>query len=292
MKFSLVAIVVTIVLGSCSKEEVPLPYEEQLAKDMEVIDRYLSDSLINAKKDPSGFRYTFSDSGSGFKPVLVDSIRVNFTVKYLAGKTAIDNAVNTYLLSKLIKPWKTALPLYGEGAKITLYVPSGLAYGAYPTGPIAANANLIFDIKLMKVIREFSGQLQKDIAAIDTLLKSNTKIIKDASGVRYEITTAAPTNGILPLAADSVVITYTGKLLSDSTIFDQSQSLTGFRLNKPTTPKSWQKVFPLLKEGAKATLYVPSGLGYGAYGTTIGTKTIPAYANLKYEVELVKVIRK
>jgi FKBP-type peptidyl-prolyl cis-trans isomerase FkpA len=289
MKTSLVAVALMIFLGSCSKEETPLPYEEQLAKDISAIDAYLSENGIAPEKHPSGFRYTFSDSGSGFKPVLVDSIRVRYSVKYLTGQVAINNSVNAFLLNKLIKPWKAALPLFGEGAKITLYVPSGLAYGIYPTGPILANSNLIFEIELLKVIKEFNGQLQKDIAIIDDLLKSNASVIKDASGVRYLITTQGSVSGLVPAAADSVVINYIGSILSSGVVFDHSNSATGFRLSKSTTPKSWQKIFPSLKEGAKATMYVPSGLGYGAYGTTSG---VPPYANLIYNVELVKVIKK
>jgi FKBP-type peptidyl-prolyl cis-trans isomerase FkpA len=293
MKFSLVAIVILIFLSACGKDEVFLSYEEQLAKDVASIDKYLSDNSIDTERDPSGFEYMASKIGAeDFKPALVDSIRVSYSVTILGGKTIFTDSINTFLLNKLIKSWKTALPLYGEGAKITLYVPSGLAYGNYPTGPIPANSNLIFEIEILKVIREFSGQLKKDIAAIDEKLKTNTKIKKDLPDVRYEITAEGTANSLLPLSSDSVVVTYTGKLLSDSTIFDESPIPTGFRLNKSTTPKSWQKVFPSLKEGTKATLYVPSGLGYGAYGTTIGTKTVPAYANLKYEVTLVKVIRK
>jgi FKBP-type peptidyl-prolyl cis-trans isomerase FkpA len=293
MKISLVAATIIVFLTSCSKEEEPLPFEEQLAKDVALIDYYLVENGIDTKKDPTGFRYVvFAKGNDNLKPVLVDSIRANYSITLLGGSTVLTNSSTAFLVNKLIKPWKIILPLYGEGAKITLYVPSGLAYGNYPTGPIPANSNLVFEIEILKVIREFSGQLKKDIAAIDEQFKANTNIKKDISDVRYEITAAAPTNGILPLAADSIVVTYTGKLLSDNTMFDESKIPTGFRLSKSTTPKSWQRVFPSLREGTEATLYVPSGLGFGAYGTTIGTKTVPAYANLKYEVTLVKVIRK
>lgn len=295
MKISLVAATIIVFLASCGKEEELLPFDEQLAKDGALIDAYLAENGINTKKDPSGFHYIISAKGNdNLKPVLVDSIRANYSITLLGGSTVLTNSGTAFLVNKLIKPWKTILPLYGEGAKITLYVPSGLAYGNYPAGPIPANSNLIFEIEILKVIREFAGQLKKDMAAIDEQLKANANVKKDLPDVRYDITTA-PTNGILPLAADSVIITFAGKLFSDktdNTIFDESPIPTGFRLNKSTTPKSWQRVFPLLREGTKVTLYVPSGLGYGAYGTTIGTKTVPPYANLKYEVTLVKVIRK
>jgi FKBP-type peptidyl-prolyl cis-trans isomerase FkpA len=288
MKTSLVAASIFL-LASCGKEISSLPYEEQLAKDISLIDAYLSEKGIVNEKDASGFRYVVSAKGTDFKPVLLDSIQVKYSVKYLTEQIVIDNVTANFLLNKLIKPWKASLPLYGEGARITLYVPSGLAYGIYPTGSIIGNSNLIFEIELLKVIREYSGQLQKDIAAIDDFLKSNTSIIKDQSGVRYLITTQGSTTGLVPASVDSVVVNYIGSILSAGVVFDQSNSATGFRLSKSTTPKSWPRIFPSLKEGAKATLYVPSGLGYGAYGTTSG---VPPYANLVYDVELVKVIKK
>ncbi len=296
MKITLVAAITIAFLASCSKEEASLTYEEQLAKDIGLIDAYLTENGIDAKKDPSGFRYLAADTGSGLKPALVDSIKVNYSLKYLTDQKALTNSVNTFLLGKLIKPWKTALPIYGEGAKITLYVPSGLAYGAYPTqipnDVIPKNSNLIFDIELVKVIREFTGQLQKDGASIDAMFTKNDSIITDGSGVRYKIISKGFANALSVQTTDSVVVKYTSKIISGSLIEDYSTNPTGFRLNKSTTPKSWQKVFLSFKEGTKANLYVPSGLAYGAYGATIGTFAIPPYANLVYEVELVKVIRK
>jgi FKBP-type peptidyl-prolyl cis-trans isomerase len=297
MKISLVAATIIVFLAYCSKEESSLPYEEQLAKDVALIDTYLAENGIDAKKDPSGFRYVVSEKGNdNLKPFLVDSIKVNYSLKYLSDQKVFTNLVSTFLLSKLIKAWKTALPQYGENSKITLYVPSGLAYGAYPAettkGTIPKNSNLIFDIELVKVIREFTGQLQKDGASIDAMFTKKDSVITDGSGVRYKITSKGITNGLIVLSTDSVTVNYAGKILSNGVIFDQPKNPTGFRLNNSTTPKSWQKVFPSFKEGTKATLYVPSGLGYGAYGTTIGTSVVPPYANLVYDVELVKVIRK
>jgi FKBP-type peptidyl-prolyl cis-trans isomerase FkpA len=289
MKNFLVAVIMLFFLGSCSKDEVPLPYDEQLAKDVLSIDTYLIAKGIATIKDPTGFRYVVSAKGNdNLKPVLVDSIRASYSITLLGGNTVLTNSNIAFLLNKLIKPWKTILPLYGEGAKITLYVPSGLAYGNYPTGPIPANSNLIFEMQIARVVKEFSGQLQKDIAVIDEQLKSNINVVKDQSGVRYLIIVQGSATGLVPASADSVVVKYTGRTLSGGFVFDPQNS-AGFRLSKPTTPKSWQKIFPLLKEGMKATLYVPSGLGYGAYGTNSG---VPPYANLVYDVELVKVIKK
>ena len=50
--------------------------------------------------------------------------------------------------------------------------------------------------------------------------------------------------------------------------------------------KGWQEGLQLMKEGGKATLVIPSELGYGDQGSG---ETIPPGATLKFEVELFKV---
>jgi FKBP-type peptidyl-prolyl cis-trans isomerase len=241
MKFSLVALVSLFFLSSCSKDENFLPYDEQLTKDIATIDKYLTDSaIVGAEKDPLGFSFLVTSTSSGLKPFLVDSIQAQYKVSSLSGEVYTKDIINKFLLGKMIKPLKLTLPLYGEGTKLTFFVPSGLAYGNYPTEGIPANTNLIFKIELKKVIREFSSQLQKDVAIIDTLLKLNTKIIRDGSGVRYQVSQGS---GIIPTSSDSVVINYKGKFLSDPTIiFDQGAG-KGFSLSKSTTPRSWRSVF-------------------------------------------------
>ena len=288
MRYSLVAFIIILLFNSCQEELFPV-YKVQLTKDIEIIDSYLSKNQIDVIKDTTGLRYVATNVGSIFKPVLADSIQVNYSLRFLTGQPIQVNSKRTFLLSKLIKAWRIALPLFGEGARITLYVPSGLAYGIYPSGTIPANSNLIFEIELVKVIREYSAQLERDKVDVDAYLTSKNIIaLKDGAGVRYVITTAGTANALTPVSADSVVVKYTAKILSNGTIFDQALIPTGYRLNKSTTIKAWKSAFLLFKEGTKATLYIPSGLGYGAYGTI----NVAPYANLIYDIELVKVIRK
>jgi FKBP-type peptidyl-prolyl cis-trans isomerase len=307
MKFLLVAIISILFLSSCGKENVSLPYEEQLAKDQAAIDKYLLDSSIIANTDPEGlgFKFNVTAGGSEFKPALIDSVGIKYSVTILNGRQVFKDSITTFLLSNLIKPWKTILPVYGEGSSLTLFVPSGLAYGTYPTGTypkagdktnnyIPANSNLIFDIELKKVVRDYATQFKKDTTEIGSSLKTKSETtLVDPSGIRYKITNAGKATGLVPLATDSVVVRYKGQLFFDGSEFENQLSNPtglGFLLSKSSTPKSWQKILPLIKEDAKVTLYVPSGLGYGPYGNS--AKNVPAYANLTYEIELVKVIRK
>jgi FKBP-type peptidyl-prolyl cis-trans isomerase len=58
-----------------------------------------------------------------------------------------------------------------------------------------------------------------------------------------------------------------------------------FPLGQGQVIKGWDEGIALLKEGAKAVLFVPSALGYGDQGTG----KIPANSELIFYVELMKV---
>jgi FKBP-type peptidyl-prolyl cis-trans isomerase len=290
MKGFLSVAVIFILFARCSEEKVNLAYKDQLNKDISLIDEYLAANNITAEADTSGLRYSIVTKGSDRKPQLVDSIQVAYSLKLLDGQTIFPGGSNTFLLSKLIRAWRIALPLVGEGAKLRLFVPSGLAYGNYRTGPIPANSNLIFDIELKKVIRDYTSQLTRDVLAIDAfLLSKNIVARKDAANLRYVITSAGVPTALAPLLTDSVVLTYTAKSLPTEAVVEVEQEISkGLKLNARSTLPAWKIVLPLLREKTKATVYIPSGLGYGAYGKT----GVSPYTNLIYEVTVDKVIRK
>lgn len=123
-------------------------------------------------------------------------------------------------------------------------------------------------------------QLAKDIAIIDDYLASKSIVaIKDPSGVRYVITTAGDESRLCLEA--TVTVTYAGRLLSGKG-FDASVNPISFPLNNLIL--GWQISFLNFGKGTKATLYIPSGLGYGTNGS--GT-LIPADSNLIFDINLI-----
>lgn len=125
-------------------------------------------------------------------------------------------------------------------------------------------------------------QLEIDIAIIDAYLGENNITAQiHESGLRYVIHVEG--TGANPTTSDIVKVDYLGTLISDGTVFDQAEGVE-FQLNQLIL--GWQIGFTLLKEGSEATLYLPSGLGYGTRGSG---NNIPPNANLIFDVTLISV---
>ena len=134
-----------------------------------------------------------------------------------------------------------------------------------------------------KFLKERKEQLKKDIVIIDEYLKTKGVVAQqDTSGLRYVITKIG--TGPRPNSTDTVVVTYSGKLMENGVEFDKSTGPVTFQLT--SLIKGWQIGFPLLRVGSKATLYVPSVLAYGPRGYP---PRIPQNANLIFDVELIKM---
>jgi FKBP-type peptidyl-prolyl cis-trans isomerase FkpA len=126
--------------------------QSRLQQDVETIDTYLSDQGITAIEDASGIRYTIDVQGTGNKPCLENSVTVMYKGKLLSNGTQFDASANpvSFPLSNLIVGWQIILPKIQAGSTVTLYIPSGFAYGPSQVGSIPANANLIFEIEFLK----------------------------------------------------------------------------------------------------------------------------------------------
>ncbi|MFM7850490.1 MAG: FKBP-type peptidyl-prolyl cis-trans isomerase, partial [Flammeovirgaceae bacterium] len=187
-------LIIATILFSCKDDQKILSSDDQLRADLAIIDNYLLTNGIVAEKDSSqNLRYAISKTGSGRKPVLVDSVWIRFSYSSIERDRVIliDSTADkplSFLVNSLIVGCKKIFPLMKEGSTFTIYVPSGLAYGSYQQGKVPANTNLVFKVELVKVIPEFSRQLEKDIKTIDSYLKTNNITAqKDDSGLRFLI---------------------------------------------------------------------------------------------------------
>lgn len=105
------------------------------------------------------------------------------------------------------------------------------------------------------------------------------------SGLQYQVIKEG--NGRKPKATDKVKCHYEGMLI-DGTLFDSSIQRgepATFPLNGVIA--GWTEGLQLMQEGAKYRFFIPYQLGYGEQGAG---SSIPPFAALVFDVELIEVI--
>jgi FKBP-type peptidyl-prolyl cis-trans isomerase FklB len=121
----------------------------------------------------------------------------------------------------------------------------------------------------------------------EAYLAENAKkdgVITTASGLQYTVLKEG--TGKSPKATDTVVCHYEG-LLTNGTVFDSSIQRgepAAFPLNGVIA--GWTEGLQLMKEGGKNRFFIPYHLAYGEAGAA---GSIPPYAALIFDVELIEV---
>ena len=119
-------------------------------------------------------------------------------------------------------------------------------------------------------------------------LEENKKaagVVVTDSGLQYEILTEG--NGAKPTAESTVRVHYTGSLI-DGTVFDSSVK-RGTPAEFPVGGgiKGWTEALQLMPVGSKWRLTIPHNLAYGERGAGA---SIPPFATLVFEVELLDIL--
>ena len=143
---------------------------EQVQKDSVAIENFLKEKGIVAKTTESGVRYVVKKEGTGPLAVAGQTALVHYAGYTLDGKlfdtswasVAKENNFNNgdrnepypvvINTRSVIQGWDDMLQLMNKGMKVTVYIPSSLAYGPQSPGPeIPPNAILMFDMEVMDI---------------------------------------------------------------------------------------------------------------------------------------------
>ena len=148
MKKLLFALLPLFIVSASCKDEV-----DQQAVDRDKILKYIADNNLNAKSTSSGLYYVIEDEGNGKRPTVKSDVQTYYKGTFVNG-SVFDESVPAgiwFNLSQVIEGWQEGIPLFMEGGRGKLLIPSHLGYGANPQGGIPANSVLVFDIILKDV---------------------------------------------------------------------------------------------------------------------------------------------
>lgn len=133
-----------------------------------------------------------------------------------------------------------------------------------------------------------SSSEQQEAAYFAKLTEENPNVKYDASGVYYEVVRAGA--GAKARLGDRVRFDYKGFNMLSGELFDQT-----YGNREPITHVVSQPMFEgllrgiqLMNAGSIYRLYIPSGMAFGAQGT----KDIPPYTPVIYEIELHEIFDK
>ncbi len=293
-------VLVSVKTDAEEKKDQAEKAEKQKAIDEKLLKEYFTGQKIKATKTQSGLYYKINTPGSGDNVKAGATASVNYTGMFMDGKKFDSNTdsafhhVQAFTLEvgvgKVIKGWDEGLQLLKKGSKATFYIPSTLAYGSMERPGIPSNSILIFDVEITDIQTPVDPAMQKetDDKLIQAYLaKHEMKATKTPSGLYYVITT----KGLGPNAKPGrkVTMNYTGKTL-DGNVFDSNTDPAkghvqpfSFTLGQGQVIKGWDEGVQLMNLGTKATIILPSSLGYGASGAG---NAIPPNAVLLFDVEV------
>ena len=145
----------------------------------------------------------------------------------------------------------------------------------------------VMEAEEKKIQEQQTASSDKNLEIGKAFMEENKKLdgVKTTeSGLQYRVIKAG--SGANPKTTDTVTVHYRGTLI-DGNEFDSS-----YKREQPATfplngvIKGWQEALPMMKEGGKWELFVPSELAYGPKGAG---GAIGPNETLIFEIELMKV---
>lgn len=283
-------------------------YVEKVKKSMEIASRKaLSDYVVAAgvsvSPEPSGIYIIPLENGKGRCPVKGEQVEVDFSVYLLDGKpvgSTLDSPEKlSFVLGEgaALKSWEEIVPKMHVGDRVKAVVPFDMAYGEHAVGSIPAYANLLYDIRLLKITtaeelkkqaeetkRAMKGDSEK---AFQDYLKAND--IKDCTSSGLYYAKSVFTSGAQPKVGQTARIKYVATYL-DGTLLGDTDQMGGYydvAYGQGKVLRGLEEGVGLMHVGESARFVLPYTLAYGEEGYG----NIPPYANLVFDVDLIEVLK-
>jgi FKBP-type peptidyl-prolyl cis-trans isomerase len=165
--------VVLISDPAIEKQKAEAEAQKQFVLDNKLIQEYVQKNKLKSTVTSSGLQYVIQKLGTGTKPEVGDTVKVNYTGMLLDGKifdTSYElkaKESKTYNSERKYEPiafplgvgavipgWDEGLALLPKGSKALLLIPSKLGYGAQDLGIIPANSIIIFEVEMVDIVKK------------------------------------------------------------------------------------------------------------------------------------------
>ncbi|HTJ53205.1 MAG TPA: FKBP-type peptidyl-prolyl cis-trans isomerase [Cyclobacteriaceae bacterium] len=269
-------------LVSCNKSSDP---NAQLNKELKVLDNYLSTHHTGdyvVYDNYYGNRIQIDSVGGGLPPHSGQTVTITYEARLFPDTlTVFDSKTITSKIDDIsVYGLKVGISYLFQGSKATLYIPSPNAFGKEGTTNVPPNTSVIYNVSLDTVIRtadQFT-QFKADTAKVKHYIDSlGVNATYHPSGFWY--TMDAIGTGDYPKPFDVANFHYKLVLISNGASLQESDltnSIFGLDID------ALKIGMLLMREGGKATFYIPSGLAYG----TAKVGSIPANGNVVFTIQL------
>lgn len=276
------AIAIIPVLFGCGSSFLNNDDQKYLEQNINEINDYAAQRNIVLQRDANYDVFYTKDveNPSGKAPGVGDIIYASYTLMTFDGDTisnttAADSSFISYGdLSGVITGFYVAITSLKEGEKSTFYLPSTLAFGGNPPAGSKVDAwePLILVMESVRVLSE------TQYIDLYTTKKGFSGVEVTASGLRFIKTLDKPAADTLK-NGDNVSVKYKGYFLNGSS-FDSGTFSVVLGTNKVI--KGFEEGIGKLRVGEKATIIMPSSIGYGA----AGSGKIGPYTPIAFDIEI------
>ena len=262
-------------------------------------------SCENLPETKSGVGINFIRLGNGVSPIHGEVISLDMTYSTDDGNVLFD----TRKVGAPVKimfdttEWRNGGMLYEVlelleiGDSVQFEIPAEnlyeVSFEQELPDSVERGSDILFNLSLVEIISQEELRIEREaeLAKLETKLLDNYLVenridaLTTESGLRYTIHKDG--SGPLPKTGEIVVVHFKGYLLNGN-VFDSS--LEGdpytFHLGYGRVIKGWDEGIAMFNKGTKATLYLPSALGYGEIGSG---RDIPPNSILIFEVEIMDI---
>jgi FKBP-type peptidyl-prolyl cis-trans isomerase len=295
-------------------EEVEAERAEQaMIEEPGKIAKFVEEKGITVEPDEDGIYYIEKVKGKGRSADSGDFVTLHFNVFLVGGdrlfaSSEAGDPLDFQMGARFENDgFQEVVQRMKPGGKSDALVPSSKAFGKAGMGVVVPPYSALFyEIDLISVMsQEEHDKQQAEKAAQQKAENAMREQRESADLQKYlednNITTPALESGLIyieevagsgaqPATGQRVKVHYTGRLL-DGTKFDSSVDKGQpfeFTLGQGQVIRGWDQGIALMKEGGKATLIIPSKIGYGERGAG---GMIPPFSTLVFDVELIEIVK-